>query len=115
MPPRPIRKAQTQLSPLGEADDSQSLPRQRSRSGPAAEEEFDLNVVGSGDDYHDDDSSPGHCERRTRGVPETTRRTTIINDPGTPETDDQGPPDIVYFFGGRVIRETYPVTCKICK
>jgi hypothetical protein len=65
MPPRPIRKAQTQLSPLGEADNSQSLPRQRSRSGPAAEEEFDLNVVGSGDNYHDDDSSPGHRERRT--------------------------------------------------
>ena len=72
--PRLNCKARTQLSPLGQAGGSQSLPRQRSHSGPAAEEEFDLDDVGGDADYLDDNEDDSDDDStRTRGVPETTR------------------------------------------
>ena len=113
MPPRPNRKARTQLSPLGQAGGSQSLPRQRSRSGPAAEEEFDLDVVGGDADYLDDDDDDDST--RARGVPETTGRKTKVNVPGPPKLENEGPPDIVHFFGNKATRAVFPVTCQICR
>jgi hypothetical protein len=115
--PRPNRKARTQLSPLGQAGGSQSLPRQRSRSGPAAEEEFDLDVVGGDADYLDDDDDDDDDDdsTRARGVPETTGRKTKVNVPGPLKPENEGPPDIVHFYGSRKIRATPPVTCKMCR
>src|ERR1700761_6670525 len=111
--PRPNRKARTQLSPLGQAGGSQSLPRQRSRSGPAAEEEFDLDVVGGDADYLDDDDDDDST--RARGVPETTGRKTKVNVPGPLKLEKEGARDIGNFYGSRKIRATPPVTCKMCR
>ena len=112
--PRPNRKAQTQLSPLGQAGGSQSLPRQRSHSGPAAEEEFDLDIVGGDADYLDNDNDNNDLTR-AQGVPETTGRKTKVNVPGPLKPENEGPPDIVHFYGSRKIRANPPVTCKICR
>ena len=109
--PRPNHKARTQLSPLGQAGGSQSLPRQCSRSSPAAEEEFDLDIVGGDADYLDDDDD----STRARGVPETTGRKTKVNVPGPLKPENEGPPDIVHFYGSRKIRAKPPVTCKMCR
>lgn len=137
-PPSPLAQA-TPSPDSRPSDRSQSPQRQRSRSGPATEddERFDLDAAGSNDDYDDADDAddaddvddvddaddankrPVRRRARTRGVPQTTGSETRINQPGDPKDSRVGgPPDIVHFFGPGTARGTKRVEvwkCKTCK